>query len=299
MKWPDIFTALITPYDADGRVSPKKAAELAHSLWGQGSGGFVVAGSTGEAFALSVEERQVLFRAVREALPPEVPVWVGTGSNDSRQTWELTEAADAWGADGMLIVSPYYNKPPHEGLVDHFAEAARRTAKPVMIYDVPGRTGMQVRPETVLAVKRRAENVVAVKEAAGTITAMIAMHRALPDDVKLYSGDDALFLPSLAIGAVGVVSVASHVAAPLMTRLAAAWQDGDHRAAVHWHETFWPLANQLFCESNPIPLKWLLNRLGWDVGGLRPPLTTLPDERFQALWAAYQDTVTALEARPA
>ncbi len=299
MKWPDIMTALITPYDPDGHVNTSKAAELAQSLWGQGSGGFVVAGSTGEAFALSLDEREALFRAVRQALPAEVPVWVGTGSNDSRQTWQLTEAADAWGADGMLIVSPYYNKPPHEGLVEHFAEAARRTLKPVMIYDVPGRTGLPVRPETVLAVKRRADNVLAVKEAAGTITAMIAMHRALPADMRLYSGDDALFLPSLAIGAVGVVSVASHVAAPLMTRLADAWRAGDHHGAVYWHETFWPLANQLFCESNPIPLKWLLNRLGWDVGGLRPPLTMLPDEHFQGLWTAYQEALAALQARPA
>jgi 4-hydroxy-tetrahydrodipicolinate synthase len=299
MKWPDIITALITPYDDEGRVNVQKAAELAQSLWGQGSGGFVVAGSTGEAFALSLEEREALFRAVRQTLPPEVPVWVGTGSNDSRETWKLTEAADAWGADGMLIVSPYYNKPPHEGLVEHFVEAARRTTKPVMIYDVPGRTGVQVRPETVLAVKRRAENVAAVKEAAGTITALIAMHRVLPDDVRLYSGDDALFLPSLAVGASGVVSVASHVAAPLMARLALAWQAGDHHAAVHWHEIFWPLANQLFCESNPIPLKWLMNRMGWDVGGLRPPLTMLPDERFQGLWTAYQEALAAQEARPA
>lgn len=289
MNWPEIITALITPYDAEGQVSPGKAAELAQSIWGQGSGGFVVAGSTGEAFALSLKERETLFRAVRSALPREAPLWLGTGSNDTRSTIELTEAADAWGADGMLIVAPYYNKPPAAGLVEHFSQAARRTHKPVMIYDVPGRTGISVVPEVIVEARRRAENIVAVKEAAGTITAMIAMHRALPADMKVYSGDDALLLPSLAIGAAGVVSVASHVAAGHMAQLIAAYQAGRHRQAVALHEAFWPLAHALFVESNPVPLKWLLNRLGWNVGGVRLPLQMLSDAHLERVLQAYQE----------
>lgn len=288
MNWPKIFTALITPYDTFGQVNPDKAAELALHLWGQGSGGFVLAGSTGEAYALSLEERERLYRMVRSALPEEAQVWVGTGSNDTRKAVELTEAADSWGADGMLVVAPYYNKPPAQGLTAYFAETARHTDKPVMIYDVPGRTGVQVAPEVVMDARRLAPNIVAVKEAAGTITAMIAMHRFLGSDVKLYTGDDALLLPSLAVGASGVVSVASHVATRHMTQLMDAYNSGRHHEAVALAETFWPLAQDLFCQSNPIPLKWLLNRLGWEVGGVRPPLTAMPDEQFTGLWASYQ-----------
>ncbi len=288
MNWPTIVTALVTPYDPTGEVNPVQAADLARKLWYEGSDGFVVAGSTGEAYGLSLSERERLFRAVRAALPAEVPVWIGTGSNDTRETIRLTEAADSWGADGMLIVAPYYNKPPAAGLVSHFREAARHTTRPVMIYDVPGRTGVQIPPEVVVEAHRQAANILAVKEAAGTITAMIAMHRALPPEVMLYSGDDALLLPSLAVGATGIVSVASHVAAGHMRALVEAYRSGRQAEAIRLHEVFWPLANALFLESNPIPLKWLMNRLGLNVGGVRPPLAMGGTSRLEPLWEAYQ-----------
>ncbi len=289
MNWPHIITALITPYDRDGRVDPGKAAEIAQYLLGQGSGGFVIAGSTGEAYALSLAEREALFRRIRSALPSDVPLWIGTGSNDTRQAVELTEAADDWGADGMLVVAPYYNKPPAQGLVQYFVDVAKCTTKPVMVYDVPGRTGVAIAPEVVAAARAQAENIAAVKEAAGTITAMIAMHRALGSGVKLYSGDDALLLPSLAVGATGVVSVASHVAADHMQALIEAYYAGRQQEAIILAELFWPLAQNLFCQSNPIPLKWLMNRLGWNVGGVRAPLMMLADDTFAALWTSYEE----------
>lgn len=288
MNWPAIITALVTPYDAAGRVDGNTAQRLVQALYADGSGGFVVAGSTGEAYGLALDEREHLFRAVRAALPADVPVWVGTGSNDTRETVRLTEAADRWGADGMLVVAPYYNKPSARGLVDHFVAAAQTTSRPIMVYDVPGRTGVHIDPAVVVEAHRQAPNIAAVKEAAGTITAMIAMHRALPSDIKLYSGDDALLLPSLAVGAAGVVSVAAHVAAREMSQLVAAYGAGRAGDAVALHEALWPLNQALFVESNPVPLKWLLNRLGWRVGGVRPPLAMPEDHRLEALWNAYQ-----------
>ncbi|PSR23787.1 MAG: 4-hydroxy-tetrahydrodipicolinate synthase [Sulfobacillus acidophilus] len=288
MNWPHIITALITPYDPLGRVNPEKAAEIALTLWGQGSGGFVVAGSTGEAYALSLDERRALFLQVRAALPADIPVWMGVGTNDTRSSIELTEAASAWGADGMLVVAPYYNRPPNDGLKTHFVEIARHTAKPVMIYDVPGRTGIAVLPEVVVDAHRQAENIAAVKEAAGSVACLTAMHQQLPSDIKLYAGDDALLLPALAVGAYGIVSVVSHVAAPHMTALIEAFHSGHLRQALSWHESLWPVCQLLFAQSNPIPVKWLLNRLGWEVGGVRPPLVMLDDHHFSALWASYE-----------
>jgi 4-hydroxy-tetrahydrodipicolinate synthase len=288
MNWPHIITALITPYDPLGRVDADKAAEIALTLWGQGSGGFVVAGSTGEAYALSLEERRSLFLHVRAALPPNVPVWVGVGTNETRRSVELTEAASAWGADGLLVVAPYYNRPPDVGLQTHFVEIARHTVRPVMIYDVPGRTGVAVTPEVVVQAHRQAENILAVKEAAGSVACLSAMHQQLPSDMKLYSGDDGLLLPALAVGAHGMVSVASHVAARQMSSLIDAFHRGDLEQALSLHESLWPLSQLLFSQSNPIPLKWLLNRLGWDVGGVRAPLIMLDDREFSALWSCYE-----------
>lgn len=287
MMWPHIMTALITPYDERGDVNPQKAADLAQHLWGQGSGGFVVAGSTGEAFALTWDERERLFKGVRDALPPEVPVWAGTGTNDTRGTAVLTQAAEKWGADGVLVVAPYYNRPPREGLLAHFTETARHTQLPVMIYNVPGRTGVAIPADVIVEAHRLAPNIAAVKEASGSIMAIIAMHRALGDTMHLYTGDDALLLPSLAAGATGVVSVASHVAASQMDALITAYRRGKPDQALALFDAFTPLAETLFTESNPIPLKWLLNKLGWQVGSVRPPLLMLPDDRFDALWRAH------------
>lgn len=289
MMWPAIMTALLTPYDDHGEVDADKAAALALHLWGQGCGGFVVAGSTGEAYGLSITERERLFRAVRSVLPDDVLVLVGTGHQDTRQAVRLTEAAHSWGADGMLVVAPYYNKPPQRGLVAHFVEVARHTDRPIMVYDVPGRTGVHVAPETVVEAHLQAANIVAVKEAAGTITALITMHRALSDDITLYSGDDALLLPGLAVGAVGVVSVASHVATRPMVDLVNAFHSGRRGEALALHEALWPLSQALFSDTSPIPLKWLMNRLGWAVGGVRPPLTMPPEtDDLSALWQAFE-----------
>lgn len=290
MNWPPLMIALVTPYDDSGAVDGEKAAALARHLVGQGCGGFVVAGSTGEAYGLSLEERERLYRAVKRAVPSNIPVWVGTGHNFTREAVQLTEAADGWGADGMLVVAPYYNKPSQEALAHHFREVAAHTSRPLMIYDVPGRTGVKIDPETIREARRKADNIVAVKEAAGSIVAMVQMHRALDPEVVLYSGDDGLLLPSLAVGARGVVSVAAHLAAPAMAELIAAYQEGQVGRALGLHERIWPLAQELFCDANPVPLKWLMNQLGFEVGGVRAPLAFPKDaRRFERLWQVWQN----------
>ena len=159
-----------------------------------------------------------------------------------------------------------------------------------MIYDVPGRTGVKIEPETIREARRQANNIMAVKEAAGSIVAMIQMHRALDSEMVLYSGDDGLLLPSLAVGARGVVSVAAHLAAAPMAELISAYQQGQTGRALTLHEGVWPLAQELFCDANPVPLKWLMNQLGYNVGGVRPPLAFPKDaRRFDRLWQAWQN----------
>lgn len=288
MMWPEIFTALITPFTEDGALNADAAADLARTLAGQGSGGFILAGSTGEAFSLNLTERKRLFTAVRGALEPSVPVWLGCGTNDTRSTIALTEAADSWGADGILLVTPYYNKPTQEGLYRHFTEAARRTSRPVMLYNVPGRTAVRLTVQTVTRIMAEAGNVLAVKEATGTLSALMEMARGLPSDAKLYVGDDSLYLAGLLAGASGVVSVAAHVVGPQMTAMAQHLRSGQLAEAAALHRRLWPVFQELFALSNPIPLKWLLNRLGIPAGPVRLPLLTPADaSALEGLWQAY------------
>lgn len=290
MSWPRIFTAMVTPFLDDGQLDTAQAAGLAHYLWGQGSGGFVLAGSTGEAFSLSLDERHELFQAVHRALPPEVPVWIGCGTNDTKTTLELVEAADSWGVDGILLVAPYYNKPSQEGLYYHFSMALGRTSRPVMLYNVPSRTACHIEPDTVFRLVRRRDNLLAVKEASGTVHSVLALRRRLPSSVKIYSGDDGLFLPSLTAGAYGVVSVASHVVGPQMVKMLTAYLNGEVDEATRWYVRLWPVFRELFSQSNPVPLKWLLNHLGHFVGPVRSPLLMPNDDSlFMGLMAAFRE----------
>ncbi len=279
MNWPHIFTAMITPFDQNGAVDTDTAGRLANSLVNHGSDGIMVAGTTGESPTLSDEERRSLFYAVKSHVPDHIPVWVGTGSNDTRQALSWTRQAESWGADGVLVVTPYYNKPPQYALVQHFSEIAKATQLPVMLYNVPGRTGTNVEPETVLRIIDQAANLLAVKEASGNIGQIAHLLDQVPDHVKIYSGDDALFYPSLALGAHGVVSVASHVIAEPLVEMLSAWQTGDIARAQALHRTLLPLFEELFRLTNPIPVKWALAQLGWPVDSVRLPLAFPDDPR--------------------
>jgi len=272
MNWPHVFTAMITPFDSEGTIDLATAGRLALWLVEHGSDGIMVAGTTGESPTLDDEERHDLFDAVRSQVPAHIPVWVGTGCNDTRQSVAWSRQAESWGADGILVVTPYYNKPPQYALVQHFSAVARATGLPMMLYNVPGRTGTNVEPDTICRIIEQSPNLLAVKEASGNITQIGHLIAQVPSSVKVYCGDDALFYPSLALGAHGVVSVASHVAGDALAEMMAAWTNRDIHRAQELHRMLLPIFEELFRLTNPIPVKWALSQLGWPSQHVRLPL---------------------------
>ncbi len=267
-----LLTAMVTPYDEQLQVDLAKAKRLARHLADTGSEGIVVCGTTGESPVLSIEEKLSLFVAVKQEVGDKVEVWAGTGSNNTSASVELTRKASELGIKGIMAVTPYYNKPSQKGLYEHFRAIAEATHLPVMLYNVPGRTGVNLLPETV---KKLAEvdNIVAIKEASGNLDQVSQIRVLVPEDFTIYSGDDSLTLPMLAVGASGVVSIASHIAGQRIKEMIDAYFDGKVDKARRLHGELFPLFKGLFITTNPIPLKEALNMMGIDVGGLRLPLT--------------------------
>jgi 4-hydroxy-tetrahydrodipicolinate synthase len=286
MTWPRLWTALATPFDGDGRLDGAAAARLARWCVAHGSDGLVVAGSTGEAATLSDREREDLFRAVRNAVPATVPVYVGTGTNDTARTVALSRQARDYGADGLLLVTPYYNKPTQTGLERHFLAVAEAVALPIMLYNVPSRTGVTLEAETVARVMAQAPRVMAVKEAGGSLDAYTRLLRTVPADRYVLSGDDSLTLPAMAVGAYGVVSVAAHLVGDEMRAMIEAFRAGEVERAAALHRTLFPVFRELFSLPNPVPLKWALNWLGLGVGEPRLPLVAATDDDLSGLRGA-------------
>jgi 4-hydroxy-tetrahydrodipicolinate synthase len=283
---------MVTPFDADGSVDLALAGRLAQHLAQDGSDGIVVCGTTGESPTLSWDEQVQLLAAVRDAVGPGVKVLAGTGSNSTAEAVEATREAASAGADGALVVVPYYNKPPQSGLEAHFRAVAEAAPQlPLMLYNIPGRTGCSLAPATV-AKLMDCPNVVSIKAASGTTDEVSQLRLACGPQMAIYSGDDALTLPMLAVGAVGVVSVASHVAGPQMRSMIDAFLAGRHADALAQHEQLLPLCKALFATTNPIPVKAALELSGWPVGAPRLPLLPLEpsmrDSLSQALSALRQ-----------
>jgi 4-hydroxy-tetrahydrodipicolinate synthase len=268
---------MVTPFTDQGQLDEARTELLARRLIEHGSDGLVVAGTTGESSALSADEREQLFYAVRRGAGT-VPIYVGTGSNNTHQAVELSRQAESWGADGLLVVTPYYNKPPQEGLFCHFTQIAESVSLPIVLYNVPGRTGCILEAATVSRIASACPNVQAVKEASGRLESLEALRRECPD-LYLYTGDDALFYPALTLGAHGVVSVASHVVGPEMAALLSAFRAQDTAEARRIHFLLQPIFRGLFAWPNPTAVKWVLNRLGVRVGPLRLPLVYSHDTR--------------------
>ncbi|HEY8393565.1 MAG TPA: 4-hydroxy-tetrahydrodipicolinate synthase [Thermaerobacter sp.] len=286
-----VITAMVTPFDREGRVDAARAAELARRLVDAGSDGIVVAGTTGESPTLTPEERLAVLRAVLDAVGDRVFVWMGTGTNDTATSIRLTREAEEAGAHGVMLVTPYYNKPPQAGLLEHFRAIAAATRLPVMVYNVPGRTACNMEPETLVRLVEAAPNVVAVKEASGNLDQIGEIRRRLPRPFRVYAGDDSFTLPVLAIGGDGVVSVASHLVAGELRRMVEAFREGRVEEASAIHQRLLPLFKALFWTANPIPVKTALRLLGFDAGGFRPPLVEMPREmeaRLRALLAELQ-----------
>jgi len=266
-----VLTAMVTPFEKDFSVNFDLARKLARYLVQSGSDGLVVSGTTGESPTLSSEEKIELFRVIVEEVGGEVTVIAGTGSYNTAGSVGLTQAAERVGVDGLLLVAPYYNKPSQEGLYQHYKAVAKSTNLPVMLYNIPGRTGVNVLPETVARLAE-IDNIVALKEAAGSMDQVSELRRLLPDNFAIYSGDDSLTLPVMALGAKGVVSVAAHVVGPRLKEMVNAFLAGNFTLATQIHQELFPVFKGLFITTNPVPVKAALNLLGWQVGTPRLPL---------------------------
>ncbi|CAN5749038.1 4-hydroxy-tetrahydrodipicolinate synthase [soil metagenome] len=272
-----VVTAMVTPFDDDFGVDYDAAVILARWLVDHGSTGLVLAGTTGESPTLTDDEKLELFRTVAEAVT--VPVVAGVGSADTRHSVELTRAATACGVAGVLVVNPYYSRPSQAGLFAHFQAVAAANELPVVIYDIPPRTGRKVATATLVALAREVPNVVAVKDATANPPESARLLAQTPERFELYSGDDAFTLPLLAVGAVGVISVASHWAGPSMAAMIECFTTGDVAGARHHNAQMLPSFSFETGDDapNPIPTKAMMRVLGQRVGQCRPPMGPAPD----------------------
>lgn len=284
-----VLTAMLTPFKADGTVNYAIAEQLAAYLADHGTDTLVVCGTTGESPTLSWDEEYELFQVVQKAVSGKAKVIAGTGSNSSQEAIAATQKAEKLGLDGSLQVVPYYNKPPQEGLYQHFKAIAQSSPDlPLVLYNVPGRTGQNLQPETVA---RLAEipNIVAIKEASGNVDQASQIRRSTPPEFTIYAGDDSLTLPLLAVGAKGIVSVASHIVGPELQQMIQAFEQGKIQTATDIHLRLFPLFKALFLTTNPIPIKAAMKLRGWDVGPSRLPLCDPPTDVIAALEAVLAE----------
>jgi len=291
-----LLTAMLTPFDASGDVDHNVAARLARFLVDEGNDGLIVSGTTGESPALSDEEKLALFATVKDAVGDRASVIAGTGGNNTRHSIELTERAEALGVDGILAVVPYYNKPTQDGMLSHFGAIAEATKLPVIVYNIPARTGANMLPSTLLELARRHENIAGVKESSGDCAQFSEILRSRPPGFGFWVGDDHMFLPSLALGADGLISVAAHLCAREYRSLEQAFRSGNTAAAADIHLALAPLVAALFATTSPIPVKWALGELGFELGPCRSPLGAMPPDlaaRLRPLLAPFRERVDA------
>ncbi|MGE5226053.1 MAG: 4-hydroxy-tetrahydrodipicolinate synthase [Planctomycetaceae bacterium] len=287
-RFGSVVTAMVTPFREDHAVDLDGAQELASWLVDHGSDAVVVAGSTGESPTLTHKEKAELFRAVGEAIRGKGQLVCGTGTYSTAETLELTQAAEDAGADGLLVVTPYYNKPPQRGLIAHFERVAEATELPIVLYNIPGRTGTRIEHATLLQLAKR-PNIVAVKDSTGDFQAISKLVAEAPAGFEVYSGDDWATFGYVCLGAVGVVSVASHLVGPQMRQMVDLIGSGDVPAARKIHESLSPLFNALFVTSNPIPLKAALEMVGRGCGEPRLPLVPATVEERERVRKALED----------
>jgi 4-hydroxy-tetrahydrodipicolinate synthase len=277
MKFGKVLTAMVTPFDKNGEIDFDQTTNLVNYLIQNGTDGFVVAGTTGESPTLTTKEKIELFSHVVKIVDKRVPVIAGTGGNNTKSSIELTREAEKCGVDAIMLVAPYYNKPNQRGLYEHFKAVAEETTLPVMLYNIPGRSVVKIAAETIIALSK-IDNIVSVKEASGDLDQAATIIENTSDDFSVYSGDDGLTLPMLAIGGDGIVSVASHIIGNEMQEMIAAFYAGDLNRAASIHRKFLPAMNSLFAQPSPTPVKTALEYKGMDVGGVRLPLVPLTEE---------------------
>lgn len=273
MEYGRLYTAMITPMYENEKVDYHKAGVLANYLIENGSDGVVVAGTTGEAPLLTYKEKIELFKVVREAVGNRGHVIAGTGGNETVEAVEMTRDAEEIGCDAAMLVVPYYNKPPQELLYKHFKMVAEVSRKiPIILYNIPGRTAVNMLPETTVRLAEEFPNINAIKEASGSIDQIMEIRRMTNNKMKIFSGDDCMTLPILSIGGHGLISVSSHVVGNELKQMIKLYLDGDVEYARKINDKLYPVYKSMFLSTNPIPVKTAMNLLGHDVGPMRMPM---------------------------
>ncbi|MBU9711787.1 4-hydroxy-tetrahydrodipicolinate synthase [Evansella tamaricis] len=287
MNFGQLITAMVTPFDEQEEIDFPATELLINHLIANGTDALVVAGTTGESPTLTTEEKKALFEFVVKVVDQRIPVIAGTGTNSTKASIQLTKIAENAGVDGIMLVTPYYNKPNQEGMYQHFTRIAKSTTLPIMLYNIPGRSAVNMTEETVIRLSH-VENIVCIKEAGGDLDVMANIIKNTPDDFYVYSGDDSLTLPLLAIGGQGIVSVASHIIGNEMKQMIQSHHNGNTAYAATLHRDLLPVMKALFAAPNPTPVKSALGMAGLHVGSVRLPLVPLTNEEAQTLYHTLQ-----------
>ena len=285
-----IFTgagvAIITPMTETGAVNYPKLEEILEYQIANGTDAIIICGTTGESSTLSHEEHLEAIRFTAEKVAGRIPVIAGTGSNCTETAIYLSQEAEKYGVDGVLLVTPYYNKATQKGLIAHFTKIANSIKIPVILYNIQSRTGVNIAPETMAYLAKNVDNIVGVKEASGNISQIAKIAELCGESFDIYSGNDDQVVPLLSLGGKGVISVLSNIAPRETHDIVAKFMDGDVKGSRELQLRALPLIEKLFCEVNPIPVKAAMNMLGWEVGPLRMPLSEMEEEHQKELKAA-------------
>lgn len=281
--------AIVTPFHPDGSVNYNKLEELINFQCDNGTDCIVICGTTGESATLSESEHVECIRKAVEFTKGRVPVVAGTGSNSTQTAIELSKEAVDAGADGLLVVTPYYNKATQQGLIQHYTAIANETKAPIIMYSVASRTGCNIAPETAATLVKNVDNIVGIKEASGNISQIAKIMNLTDGKIDLYSGNDDQIVPVMSLGGIGVISVLSNVAPQQTHDICAKYLAGDTKGSLELQLKAIPLIEQLFSEVNPIPVKKAMNLLGFEVGGLRMPLTELTKANEEKLAKAMRE----------
>lgn len=281
--------ALITPFKENGEVNFEKLEELVEEQIAGGTDAIIACGTTGESSTMTHEEDDEVIRFICKKVNHRIPVIAGTGSNCTREAVSKSIAAEKAGADGLLVVTPYYNKATQKGLIQHFTTIANAVSIPVILYHIPGRTGVTMKPETIVTLCREVPNIVGVKEASGDFSAIAEIMHLSGGEIDVYSGNDDQIVPLLAMGGKGVISVLSNVAPRQTHEICASFFRGDVETSRRMQLEALPLINALFCEVNPIPVKAAMNLMGKEVGPMRLPLTTMEEQNQERLVKAMRE----------
>ncbi|MBO1003132.1 4-hydroxy-tetrahydrodipicolinate synthase [Pseudogracilibacillus auburnensis] len=282
MHFGHVLTAMVTPFDAYDQIDLNKMTKLIEHLLNNGTEGLVITGTTGESPVLSLEETEMVYDHVVTVVNNRVPVLAGTGTNDTKKTIMLTRIAENYGVDGIMLVAPYYNRPNQAGLYEHFKQIAQATTLPIMLYNIPGRCSVHVNAETIIRLSE-IDNIIAVKEACGNLDQVATIISQTRPDFYVYSGDDSLTLPMLAIGSIGIVSVASHIIGNEINEMVTAFLEGNTKKATALHLKNFPIMTGLFMAPSPAPVKAALKLKGIDVGSVRLPLVDLSEAELVKL----------------